>query len=84
MITGREATLEQLRAYGMTTVFCNPGSTELPMFRDFPTGFRYILNLQECVVIGITDGFAHSRRRPALVNALFAGKGPRLLEVVVD
>jgi benzoylformate decarboxylase len=42
----REATFSLLRAFGLTTVFGNPGSTELPMFRDFPPDFRYVLGLQ--------------------------------------
>ena len=32
----RDATFALLRELGLTTVFGNPGSTELPMFRDFP------------------------------------------------
>ncbi len=68
MTTVREATLALLRAHGMTTVFGNPGSTELPMFRDFPEDFRYVLGLQECVVVGMADGFAQATRNPALVN----------------
>ena len=31
----------------MTTIFGNPGSTELPMLADFPDDFRYVLGLQE-------------------------------------
>lgn len=52
----------------MTTIFGNPGSTELPMFRDFPAQFRYVLGLQESVVIGMADGFAQANRNAALVN----------------
>ena len=36
MATVREATLELLRAHGMTTIFGNPGSTELPMLAKLP------------------------------------------------
>ena len=43
MRTVREATFDLFRAHGMTTVFGNPGSTELPMLRDFPEDFRYVL-----------------------------------------
>ena len=68
MTTVREATFALLRAHGMTTVFGNPGSTELPMFRDFPEDFRYVLGLQECVVVGMADGFAQATRMPAIVN----------------
>jgi benzoylformate decarboxylase len=68
MITVREATLDVLRHSGMTTIFGNPGSTELPMFRDFPEDFRYILGLQESVVIGMADGYAQATRNAAFVN----------------
>ncbi len=68
MTTVREATLELLRAHGMTTIFGNPGSTELPMLADFPADFRYVLGLQELVVVGIADGYAQATGRPAHVN----------------
>jgi len=58
MTTVREATFALLEAYGMTTIFGNPGSTELPMFRDFPDHFRYVLGLQESVVLAMADGHA--------------------------
>jgi benzoylformate decarboxylase len=52
----------------MTTVFGNPGSTELPFFRNFPDDFRYVLGLQESVVVGMADGYAQATRNAALVN----------------
>jgi len=64
----RAATFELLRACGLTTIFGNPGSTELPMFRDFPAGFRYVLGLQESVVVGMADGYAQATRNAAIVN----------------
>ncbi len=66
--TVREATIDLLRETGMTTIFGNPGSTELPMFRDFPDDFRYILGLQESVVVAMADGYASATRNAALVN----------------
>ncbi len=57
-MTVREAVLELLRSFGMTTIFGNPGSTELPMFRSFPNDFRYIVGLQEAAVVGMADGYA--------------------------
>ena len=68
MRTVREATIELLRERGMTTLFGNPGSTELPMLSDFPEDFRYILGLQEAVAVGMADGYAQARGGPALVN----------------
>jgi benzoylformate decarboxylase len=68
MTTVRDATLRLLDQLGMTTIFGNPGSTELPMFRDFPGHFRYVLGLQESVVIGMADGYAQATRNAAFVN----------------
>jgi len=66
--TVREAVLELLRSFRTTTIFGNPGSTELPMFRSFPNDFRYIVGLQESVVVGMADGYAQATRNAALVN----------------
>src|SRR5256714_6321966 len=68
MPTVRDATFELLRRHGMTTMFGNPGSTELPMLAGFPDDFRYVLGLQEAVAVGMADGFAQATRRPAFVN----------------
>ena len=64
----REATVCLLRELGMKTIFGNPGSTELPLFRDFPDDFRYVLGLQESVVVGMADGYAQATGNAALVN----------------
>jgi benzoylformate decarboxylase len=68
MANVREAVFDMLRARGMTTVFGNPGSTELPMLRDFPDDFRYVLGLQEAVAVGMADGFAQASGLPTQVN----------------
>src|SRR5918997_3742466 len=68
MTTVREAVFEMLRERGMTTMFGNPGSTELPMLADYPDDFRYVLGLQEAVAVGMADGFAQASGRPAMVN----------------
>jgi benzoylformate decarboxylase len=64
----REATVCLMRELGLTTIFGNPGSTELPLFRDFPDDFRYVLGLQESVVVGMADGYAQATGNAALVN----------------
>ena len=66
--TVREVVLDLFRSFGITTIFGNPGSTELPMFRDFPADFRYVLGLQELVVVGMADGYAQASRNAGLVN----------------
>ena len=67
-ISVREAVHRLMRQFGMTTVFGNPGSTELPLFLDFPPDFRYVLGLQEAVVVGMADGHAQATRNAAFVN----------------
>ena len=66
--TVREATYELLRAHGITTMFGNPGSTELSFLADFPDDFTYVLALQEAVAVGMADGWAQTSGRPAFVN----------------
>jgi benzoylformate decarboxylase len=66
--TVREAAFDLFRARGMTTIFGNPGSTELPMLAEFPDDFEYVLGLQEAVVVGMADGYAQASGRPVLVN----------------
>ncbi len=68
MTTVREVVFDMWRDRGMTTIFGNPGSTELPMLADFPDDFRYVLGLQEIVAVGMADGFAQATGRPAHVN----------------
>src|SRR5256884_500361 len=67
-MTVRAAVLDLLRAFGMTSIFGNPGSTELPLFRDFPKDFRYVLGLQEAVVVAMADGYAQATHNAAFVN----------------
>src|ERR1043165_8765643 len=64
----REASFDLFRARGMTTIFGNPGSTELPMLADYPDDFTYVLGLQEAVVVGMADGFAQASGKPTHVN----------------
>jgi benzoylformate decarboxylase len=68
MPTVRDASFDLFRAQGMTTMFGNPGSTELPMLAEFPADLRYVLGLQEAVVVGMADGFAQASGRTTLVN----------------
>src|SRR3954466_14632448 len=68
MASVREVAFELFRKHGMTTMFGNPGSTELPMLAEFPDDFRYVLGLQEAVAVGMADGFAQASGRPAHVN----------------
>lgn len=66
--TVRHAVIAMLRELGMTRIFGNPGSTELPLFRDYPEDFSYVLGLQETVVVGMADGHAQATRNASFVN----------------
>jgi benzoylformate decarboxylase len=67
-MTVRDATRDLLRRLGMTTVFGNPGSTELPLLADWPDDFQYVLGLQEASVVAMADGFARATGRAAFCN----------------
>lgn len=67
-LTVRHAVIDWMRQVGMQRIFGNPGSTELPLFRDFPEDFEYVLGLQEAVVVGMADGYAQATRRASFVN----------------
>src|ERR671932_2333319 len=68
MVSVRQATLGLLRDVGMTTVFGNPGSTELPFLDSWPNDFRYILALQEASSVAMADGYARATGRAAFCN----------------
>jgi benzoylformate decarboxylase len=68
MTTVGQATWALLRDLGITTVFGNPGSTELRMFRDVPPDVRYVLALQEASAVAMADGFAQATCQAAFVN----------------
>jgi benzoylformate decarboxylase len=72
-LTVRDAVFDFFRQSGVDTVFGNPGSTELRMLRDWPADFRYILGLQESVVVGTAAGHAMGTGRAAVVNLHSAG-----------
>ena len=64
----RDVTFDLLRSHGLTTIFGNPGSNELPFLAGMPDDFRYVLGLHEGVVLAMADGYAQARRGPAFVN----------------
>ena len=68
MTSVHDMTYDLLRKHGVTTVFGNPGSNELPFLNDFPADFRYFLGLHEGVAMGMADGYAQASGKPALVN----------------
>ena len=65
--TVRDATLATLRDLGLTTIFSNPGSTEVPFLVGLPDDIAFVLALHEGSVVGMATGYALGREAPALV-----------------
>jgi benzoylformate decarboxylase len=84
MSTVRELTYDLLRQLGMTTVFGNPGSTELPFLRDLPADFRYVLGLHERSAAGMALGYAMARGKAAFVNLHSIASAGNGLSAIVD
>ncbi|TNC28121.1 benzoylformate decarboxylase [Amycolatopsis alkalitolerans] len=71
--TVRDAVRALMRDWKLTTVFGNPGSTELAFLADWPDDFRYVLGLQESSVVAMADAFAQLTGNAAVVNLHSAG-----------
>ncbi|MCZ2343824.1 MAG: hypothetical protein LC104_18805 [Bacteroidales bacterium] len=69
-MTGIEAFLELLATAGVTRIFGNPGTTELPLNDALlaDSRFRYILGLHEIAVMGLADGYAMASGGVGVVN----------------
>ncbi len=61
-ITGRDAFLRVLTDEGVSKMFGNPGTTELPIMHALSSApqMGYVLGLQEAVVIAMADGYARA------------------------
>lgn len=66
--TVRDVAIDVLRFHALTTIFANPGSTEIPFLVDLPRDFRFVLALHEASVVGIATGWALANREPAFVS----------------
>jgi len=66
----RDLLLEILRDEGVTHIFGNPGSTEMPLMDalvDAPD-LKYVLGLQEATAVGMADGWALASQKVGFVN----------------
>lgn len=67
-MTVREATFAVMRRHRLTTIFGNPGSTEVSFLVDLPADIRFVLGLHEGSVVGMASGYAIASGEPAFVN----------------
>ena len=73
-VSGKQAFLELLTQEGVTVMFGNPGTTELPLMDGLAREPRihYVLALQEAIAIAMADGYAQAGGRIAAVNVHIA------------
>lgn len=70
LVSGRSAFLSLLEDEGITHLFGNPGTTELPIMhalKDHPS-LTYVLGLQESAVVAMADGFSRASGKLAACN----------------
>ncbi len=70
LTTGRSAFLRLLESEGVEYLFGNPGTTELAIMQalgEHPQQ-RYVLGLQEGIVVAMADGYARASNRLAACN----------------
>ncbi len=70
MPRARDILLDILRDEGVTHIFGNPGSTEMPLMDalvDAPD-LTYVLGLQEATAVGMADGWALASGKVGFVN----------------
>jgi benzoylformate decarboxylase len=84
MPTARRIAHELLERQGLTTIFGNPGSNELPFLAELPDTFRYILGLHEGAVVAMADGYAQATGRPVLVSLHAAAGSGNALGVLTN
>jgi benzoylformate decarboxylase len=69
-ITGRSAFLALLKDEGITHLFGNPGTTELPIMhalKDHPD-LTYVMGMQESLVVYMADGFSRASGKLSACN----------------
>ncbi|HXG14614.1 MAG TPA: thiamine pyrophosphate-binding protein, partial [Calidithermus sp.] len=68
--TGKQALLQVLKSEGVSVLFGNPGTTELPLMDALvrEPDVRYVLALHEGVAVAMADGYAQASGGPAVVN----------------
>src|SRR5690349_15315473 len=69
-LTGRAAFLQLLVGEGVEIMFGNPGTTELAIMEALgaQSDLRYVLGLQEGIVMSMADGYARASGRLAACN----------------
>jgi benzoylformate decarboxylase len=69
-ITGRSAFLALLKDEGVTHLFGNPGTTELPIMHALAEhpDLTFVLGLQEALVVAMADGFSRASGKLVACN----------------
>lgn len=69
-LSGRSAFVQLLASEGVEVMFGNPGTTELAIMQALgeQSAIRYVLGLQESIVVAMADGYARASGRLAACN----------------
>jgi benzoylformate decarboxylase len=69
-LSGKQAFLQILKQEGVSVMFGNPGTTELPLMDGLARepDIRYVLALHESVAVAMADGYAQASGGLAVVN----------------
>lgn len=84
MTTVRAVTYDVLRDLGMSVIFGNPGSSEIPFLKDLPPDFKYVLALHERSAAGIALGYALAKGAAAFVNLHSIASAGNGLSAIID
>ena len=69
-MAGRSAFLEILKSEGVSHLFGNPGTTELPIMhalKDHPD-LKFIMAMQESLVVAMADGYSRASGKLVAAN----------------
>ncbi|MGH2860643.1 MAG: thiamine pyrophosphate-dependent enzyme [Solirubrobacteraceae bacterium] len=64
----RDATFGVLRRLGLTRIFGNPGTTEIPLLLGRPDDFEFVMGMHEGAVVSMATGYALASGHAQLVN----------------
>ena len=68
-LKGSDIFLKILEDEGIEFLFGNPGTTELPIMNSLSTSkIKYVLALQESIVVAMADGYSRSTKKLSVCN----------------
>jgi thiamine pyrophosphate-dependent acetolactate synthase large subunit-like protein len=66
--TVRDVTFDVMRQLGLTRIFGNPGTTEIPFLVGLPDDIEFVMGMHEGSVVAMATGYALASGEPQFVN----------------